>query len=110
MYRYMTGDCREKGRHPVPDRTLILYLALIGFFAIFSTTISKNPVLPLFAQGKIFEVQGCKGIRPTKTARNKNILPLKQSTFSRNGPKILGNPHVMDEEYSSAYMLSHHIA
>jgi len=50
MYRYMAGDCRETGRHPVPDRTLILYLALIGFFAIFSTTISKNPVLPLFTQ------------------------------------------------------------
>ena len=26
------------------------YLFLIGFFAIFSTTISKNPVLPLFSQ------------------------------------------------------------
>jgi len=26
------------------------YLSLIGFFAIFSTTISKNPVLPLFVQ------------------------------------------------------------
>jgi MFS family permease len=33
-----------------PDRTLMVYLSLIGFFAIFSTTISKNPVLPLFAQ------------------------------------------------------------
>jgi MFS family permease len=33
-----------------PDRTLIYYLSLIGFFAIFSTTISKNPVLPLFVQ------------------------------------------------------------
>jgi MFS family permease len=32
------------------DRTLMVYLSLIGFFAIFSTTISKNPVLPLFAQ------------------------------------------------------------
>jgi MFS family permease len=28
----------------------MVYLSLIGFFAIFSTTISKNPVLPLFAQ------------------------------------------------------------
>jgi len=27
------------------------YLALIGFFGIFSTTISKNPVLPLFIKG-----------------------------------------------------------
>jgi MFS family permease len=32
------------------DRALIWYLSLIGFFAIFSTTISKNPVLPLFVQ------------------------------------------------------------
>ena len=29
---------------------LIYYLSLIGFFAIFSTTISKNPVLPLYIQ------------------------------------------------------------
>ncbi|NMB66663.1 MFS transporter [Candidatus Woesearchaeota archaeon] len=29
---------------------LIYYLSLIGFFAIFSTTISKNPVLPLYAK------------------------------------------------------------
>lgn len=34
----------------VSDRRLIWQLSLIGFFAIFSTTISKNPVLPLFAQ------------------------------------------------------------
>lgn len=33
-----------------PDRTTMYYLSLIGFFAIFSTTISKNPVLPLFVQ------------------------------------------------------------
>ncbi len=32
------------------DRRLIWQLSIIGFFAIFSTTISKNPVLPLFAQ------------------------------------------------------------
>lgn len=32
------------------DRRFIWQLSLIGFFAIFSTTISKNPVLPLFAQ------------------------------------------------------------
>jgi Arabinose efflux permease len=31
-------------------RNLIFYLSLIGFFAIFSTTVSKNPVLPLFVQ------------------------------------------------------------
>ena len=32
------------------SRKLIYYLSIIGFFAIFSTTISKNPVLPLFAK------------------------------------------------------------
>jgi MFS family permease len=32
-----------------PDRRLMYYLFLLGFFAIFSTTISKNPVLPLFS-------------------------------------------------------------
>lgn len=31
-----------------PDRRMMYYLSLLGFFAIFSTTISKNPVLPLF--------------------------------------------------------------
>lgn len=31
------------------SRSLIFALSLIGFFAIFSTTISKNPVLPLYA-------------------------------------------------------------
>jgi MFS family permease len=29
---------------------MIYYIFLLGFFAIFSTTISKNPVLPLFSQ------------------------------------------------------------
>ena len=29
--------------------SLISYLSVVGFFAIFSTTISKNPVLPLFS-------------------------------------------------------------
>ena len=29
---------------------MVWYLSLLGFFAIFSTTISKNPVLPLFSQ------------------------------------------------------------
>jgi MFS family permease len=31
------------------DKKVLHYLILLGFFAIFSTTISKNPVLPLFA-------------------------------------------------------------
>ena len=33
-----------------PDRNIVWYLFLLGFFAIFSTTISKNPVLSLFSQ------------------------------------------------------------
>jgi MFS family permease len=33
-----------------PDHRLMYYLFVLGFFAIFSTTISKNPVLPLFSQ------------------------------------------------------------
>ena len=33
-----------------PDRRMMYYLFLLGFFTIFSTTISKNPVLPLFSQ------------------------------------------------------------
>jgi MFS family permease len=32
------------------ERKVLFYLFLLGFFAIFSTTISKSPVLPLFAQ------------------------------------------------------------
>jgi MFS family permease len=32
------------------DRRMVWYLSLLGFFAIFSTTISKNPVLSLFSQ------------------------------------------------------------
>ncbi|MHB8164787.1 MAG: MFS transporter [Methanoregula sp.] len=40
--------------HPIerllPERRMMYYLFLLGFFAIFSTTISKNPVLPLFSQ------------------------------------------------------------
>lgn len=36
--------------NPVVSRRFIYYLSLIGFFAIFSTTISKSPVLPLFVQ------------------------------------------------------------
>jgi MFS family permease len=46
----MVPDLKEIGTRARPDRTLIFYLTLIGFFAIFSTTISKNPVLPLFVQ------------------------------------------------------------
>ncbi|MGA2121112.1 MAG: MFS transporter [Methanoregula sp.] len=33
----------------MPDRQMMYYLFLLGFFAIFSTTISKNPVLPLYS-------------------------------------------------------------
>lgn len=33
-----------------PERRMMYYIFLLGFFAIFSTTISKNPVLPLFSQ------------------------------------------------------------
>ena len=32
------------------NKKLVYYFSLIGFFAIFSTTISKNPVLPLYAK------------------------------------------------------------
>lgn len=32
-------------------RNLIFYLSLIGFFGIFTTTMAKNPVLPLFVKG-----------------------------------------------------------
>jgi len=46
----MTVDLNVTGLQSKIDRTLIFYLALIGFFAIFSTTLSKNPVLPLYAQ------------------------------------------------------------
>lgn len=37
-------------RSLAPDRRAMYILSLIGFFAIFSTTLSKNPVLPLFSQ------------------------------------------------------------
>ena len=33
------------------NQLLAWYITLIGFFGIFSTTISKNPVLPLFVKG-----------------------------------------------------------
>jgi len=32
-------------------KNLIFYLSLIGFFGIFTTTMAKNPVLPLFIKG-----------------------------------------------------------
>lgn len=38
------------GHHSAPDRRTMYLLFMVGFFAIFSTTISKNPVLPLFSQ------------------------------------------------------------
>jgi len=41
---------RMIGHHSAPDRRTMYILFMIGFFAIFSTTISKNPVLPLFSQ------------------------------------------------------------
>ena len=44
----MSPDPDIAGVQSRTDRTLMYYLSLIGFFAIFSTTISKNPVLPLF--------------------------------------------------------------
>ena len=37
-------------RHQMPDSRAAYILFAIGFFAIFSTTIAKNPVLPLFSQ------------------------------------------------------------
>ncbi|HOI61592.1 MAG TPA: MFS transporter [Methanoculleus sp.] len=37
-------------RHQMPDGHAAYTLFAIGFFAIFSTTIAKNPVLPLFSQ------------------------------------------------------------
>jgi len=46
----MEPDPKATQSEARPDRVLMYYLSLIGFFAIFSTTISKNPVLPLFVQ------------------------------------------------------------
>ena len=46
----MSQNPETTGVQARPDRVLMYYLSLIGFFAIFSTTISKNPVLPLFVQ------------------------------------------------------------
>jgi len=47
---YMPLDQNVTDVRSRPDRILVFYLSLIGFFAIFSTTLSKNPVLPLFVQ------------------------------------------------------------
>ncbi len=43
-------QCETMEILPPGNRVLMYYLSLIGFFAIFSTTISKNPVLPLYVQ------------------------------------------------------------
>ena len=40
---------RQKNDSPL-YRRMVWYLSLLGFFAIFSTTISKNPVTSLFSQ------------------------------------------------------------
>jgi len=40
----------RSGGSLTPPRRMMFYFSLLGFFAIFSTTISKNPVLPLFVQ------------------------------------------------------------
>ena len=46
----MSHPTNPEGGRFSPDRRMVWYLSLLGFFAIFSTTISKNPVLPLFSQ------------------------------------------------------------
>ena len=46
----MSCQTTSRGRRFFPDQQMVCYLSLLGFFAIFSTTISKNPVLPLFSQ------------------------------------------------------------
>ncbi|MDD5025417.1 MAG: MFS transporter [Methanoregula sp.] len=46
----MPADSSPPGFWSLSDRRFMYYLSLVGFFAIFSTTISKNPVLPLFSQ------------------------------------------------------------
>jgi MFS family permease len=40
----------KSGKWILPDQWMMYYLFLLGFLVIFSTTISKNPVLPLFSQ------------------------------------------------------------
>jgi MFS family permease len=46
----MSQPAIRSREHFLPERRMMYYLFLLGFFAIFSTTISKNPVLPLFSQ------------------------------------------------------------
>ena len=46
----MSHPTNPEGGRFSSDRRMVWYLSLLGFFAIFSTTISKNPVLPLFSQ------------------------------------------------------------
>ncbi|MDO9550716.1 MAG: MFS transporter [Methanoregula sp.] len=48
--RAMSQSSTRTGERFLPERRMMYYLFLLGFFAIFSTTISKNPVLPLFSQ------------------------------------------------------------
>lgn len=43
------SQANAKPVRSMPDRQMMYYLFLLGFFAIFSTTISKNPVLPLYS-------------------------------------------------------------
>ncbi len=45
----MPADSSPLGFWSLSDRRFMYYLSLVGFCAIFSTTISKNPVLPLFS-------------------------------------------------------------
>ena len=45
----MTIQPSRQIRQLIPDRRQAYFFFLLGFFAIFSTTISKNPVLPLFS-------------------------------------------------------------
>ena len=47
-YKCPTQPSRQL-RQLIPDRRQVYFFFLLGFFAIFSTTISKNPVLPLFS-------------------------------------------------------------
>jgi MFS family permease len=46
----MSKSLTDEVNAPTSNRRLMYYISLLGFFAIFSTTISKNPVLPLFMQ------------------------------------------------------------
>jgi MFS family permease len=48
VYKPMS-QANTKPVRDIPDRRMMYYLFLLGFFAIFSTTISKNPVLPLYS-------------------------------------------------------------